>query len=89
MHQPDVLLLVKETLSICCESCPHPTIHSSTRKIMFLICIVALCPQLSLLMWRLTFMPGCLWSFVKTKTGGGALLCAHNTEISNFMSPEK
>lgn len=89
MHQPDVLLLVKETLSICCELCPHPTIHSSTRKNNGFVWIVVLCPQLSLLMWRLIFMPGCLWSFVKTKTGGWALMCAHNTEISNFMSPEK
>lgn len=28
MHQPDVLLLVKETLSGCCELPPHPPLPS-------------------------------------------------------------
>lgn len=32
MHQPDVLLLVKETLSVCRELFPHPKTHLSDRK---------------------------------------------------------
>lgn len=72
MHQPDVLVLVKESLSVSRESPLFYVPQQERRKpdcYRNLKFVSFFDPQLSSLIWKLIFMPGCLWSFAKRKRG--------------------